>query len=251
MRAKGAGPLVIVGGRLESENNAIFAEMGRLSGGRIAVLSMASQSPAEVGAELAADFARHGIAADPIPLYWDNRRETAFDPEIVARLRECGSVFFSGGNQRRIVRALIQKGEETPALVAIREAHARGALVAGSSAGAAMMSDPMILGGTSLAALTGITDRKDPEAFGTGPGLGFFPWGIVDQHFLQRGRIGRLLTALRETGNTLGFGVDENTALVVEGDTARVCGETGVIVVDTREARFGDEGWSIRDARLS
>jgi cyanophycinase len=251
LRARGTGPLAIVGGRLESDNSAIFAEMGRLSGGRIAVLSMASQSPAEVGAELASDFASHGIAADPIPLYWENRTDSAFDPALLARLEACGSAFFSGGDQSRIVQALVQQGRETPALQAIRRFHARGGLVAGSSAGAAMMSSPMILGGTSLAALARDIDAADPDGFGTGPGLGFFPWGMVDQHFLQRGRIGRLLAAQFETGAEFGFGVDENTALFVEGERARVVGETGVIVVDLREARRDVDSHVLRGARIS
>ena len=114
-----------------------------------------------------------------------------------------------------------------------------------------MMCDPMILGGTSLHALTHAADPADPDGFGIGPGLGFFPWGVVDQHFLQRGRIGRLLAAQRASGAVFGFGVDENSALIVEGETGRVCGETGVIVVDLRDARFDTDGWAISSARIS
>jgi hypothetical protein len=92
LRTEGAGPLAIVGGRLESDNTAVYAALGRLSRGRIAVLSMASQFPAEVGAEMVADFARHGIAADHVPIYWEDRRQTPFDPRS-ARLAACASVF--------------------------------------------------------------------------------------------------------------------------------------------------------------
>jgi len=251
LRTAGAGPLAIIGGRLESDNDAVFAELGRLSGGRIAVLSMASQSPREVGEELVEEFAAHGIEADAIPIYWERRRESPFDEALLRRLERCGSVFFSGGNQSRITETLVQKRSETPALRLIRELHAAGGLVSGSSAGAAIMSATMILGGTSMQAIVEGPKRHGPDAFGIGAGLGFFPWGLVDQHFMQRGRIGRLLAGLRECEIDFGFGVDENTALLVEGSRARVRGETGVLVVDMRPARIDSEGWAIREARLS
>ena len=118
-------------------------------------------------------------------------------------------------------------------LRAIRAAQAAGGLVAGSSAGAAMMSQPMILGGTSLESVVhGVT--ADPEQPGLllGDGLGFFPFGLLDQHFIKRGRLGRLVVAMAAAGVRRGFGIDENTALLVEGDAGRVCGEYGVMVVD-------------------
>ena len=68
------------------------------------------------------------------------------------------------------------------------------------------------------------------------PGLGFFPWGIVDQHFIKRGRFGRMVVGMQASGAKRGFGIDENTALFVEGKTARVIGEYGVFVLDLQEA---------------
>jgi cyanophycinase len=251
LRSAGAGPLAIVGGRLESDNDAVFAELRRLSRGRIAILAMASQSPVEVGEELAAEFESHGVRADALPIHFENREASAFDSGLVQRLADCGAVFFSGGDQSRITATLVQRGRPTPALEAILGFHARGGLVAGSSAGAAIMSDPMILGGTSMQALIEGPRHGGADSFGIGPGLGFFPWGLVDQHFLQRGRIGRLLAGLIATGGTLGFGVDENTALLVEGTQARVCGETGVLLLDLREARLDSEGWTVQGARVS
>jgi hypothetical protein len=104
------------------------------------------------------------------------------------------------------------------------------------------MSGPMILGGTSLHAVSrGIeadADADDYDAFRLGQGLGFFRWGVVDQHFLQRGRIGRLLIAARASGEQLAFGVDENSALLVCGDRGEVVGETGVLFIDLRRAVF-------------
>ena len=247
------GPLALIGGRFESDNEALFERLKELCHGRIAVLAMASGYPLEVGQELVEDFRSYGCEAELIPLFWENRELAAFDEDLIARLADFGSVFFSGGDQSRIVETLIQAGEETPALACIRQCHARGGLVAGTSAGAAIMSGPMILSGTSLNALSaGLSDAaQDPDAFRLGAGLGFFSWGLVDQHFLQRGRVGRLLAASRELGQDMAFGVDENSALIVRGDTAQVVGETGVIFLDMRVASYSDTGYDISSVRLS
>src|SRR5262249_11003082 len=94
-----------------------------------------------------------------------------------------------------------------------------------------------ILGGTSLEAVVhGVAKEPSLPGLLLGPGLGFFPFGIVDQHFIQRGRIGRLLVAMAAAGERYGFGVDENTALLVEGTRLRVVGEKGVIVLDATRA---------------
>lgn len=248
-----SGPLALIGGRFESDNAELFAELKAYSGGRIAALAMASGFPEEVGQDLVEDFCRYGFEAELIPLFWENRATAAFDPELVERLASYGSVFFSGGDQSRIVETLIQDGQETPVLRCIRACHAEGGLIAGTSAGAAIMSGPMIENGTSLNALgAGVcTDPEEEDGFRLGTGLGFFPWGIVDQHFLHRGRIGRLLAAARALQQQFAFGVDENTALLVEGSRARVCGETGVLFLDLREAKYDRGGYDISDVRVS
>ena len=84
-----------------------------------------------------------------------------------------------------------------------------------------------------------------------GTGLGFFPFGIVDQHFIKRGRLGRLVVAMAAAGVRRGFGIDENTALLVEGDAARVCGEYGVMVVDIGRAEVDIPQRRYADFRLS
>ena len=139
-------------------------------------------------------------------------------PTLIARVADYGSVYFTGGDQANIVGALAPGGVETPLLAAIRAARAAGGLVAGSSAGAAMMSQPMILGGTSIESVVhGVT--ADPEQPGLllGDGLGFFRHGMVDQHFIKRGRLGRLVVAMAQAGVRRGFGIDENTALADRG----------------------------------
>lgn len=224
--------LAVIGGRLEDNNLAVYGELHRMSGGRILVFSTASGEPEAVAEETVQVFRSHGLEAEAAPLTADTSH-LAHDQDLAARVRDFGSVFFTGGDQAKIVSTLAPGGDETPVLTAIREAQEAGGLVAGSSAGAAMMSRPMILGGSSLESVVhGVV--TDPEVPGLllGDGLGFFPYGIVDQHFIKRGRLGRLVVAMDHAAVRRGFGVDENTALLIEGDTARVCGEYGVIVVD-------------------
>jgi cyanophycinase len=239
-----------VGGRLEADNTAVFDAMKPLCGGRIAVIPVASSIPEEVGAETVDSFAGNGFDARLIPLYWRGR-ESAFEQALVDQVESCGGVFFTGGDQSRIVHTLKQGGSETPLLKTIRSMHASGGLVAGSSAGAAMMSRCMILGGTSNEALSlGIVDDPDIPGLALGKGIGFFPWGVIDQHFIARGRIGRLLAAVGACGESLGYGIDENTALIVDGEQAVVRGETGVIVVDlTRSISTSEQG--IEDVSIS
>ncbi|HEY9225428.1 MAG TPA: Type 1 glutamine amidotransferase-like domain-containing protein, partial [Gemmatimonadaceae bacterium] len=143
-------------------------------------------------------------------------------------------------------------GKTSPAYEALMARWRDGAVVSGSSAGAAVMSDPMIASGTSAGAITnGLKHtslaKADSDDVGGAvmitTGLGFFPAALADQHFLSRGRFGRLLVALLELEHfDLGFGIDENTALVVDGGTVWPAGASGVIVMDERGARRNGRG---------
>jgi len=225
--------LVIIGGRFEADNRPVHEAMTALSGGRIAVLPTASGEPQAAGEEVRDGFRAWGIESEVVPLDKDNFATAAFDPAVVAMLERFGSFYFTGGDQSLIVKALVQEGCETPALAAIRRAHAAGGLVSGSSAGAAVMSDPMITSGSSVEALAQpLAAEPHDTRLSIGKGLGFFPLGLVDQHFLQRGRLGRLVAALATTGWRHGFGIDENTAMVVADGRLTVLGESGMIHVD-------------------
>ncbi len=231
--------LAVIGGRLEDDNLAVYRQMHLLSGGRIVIFPTASSEPEAVGAETLAVFRAQGFDAVLAEVYGEHAVQAAHSPDIVALVRDYGSVFFTGGNQVFITGALAPEGEETPVLKSIRAAHAAGGLVAGSSAGAAMMSDTMIVGGTSLEAVTFgvITDDTQPGML-LGKGLGFFSQGIIDQHFIKRGRFGRLVIAMMNSGVTCGIGVDENTALFIQGNDGWVAGEYGVFVVDMQHATY-------------
>ncbi len=225
--------------------------MRRLAGGRILVFPTASSEPAEVGEETRTAFASHGFLVDVAPVHAD-RPEAAFDKAIIEQVRNAGSVYFTGGDQSNIFRTLIQNGRDTPLLEAVRAIWRGGGLLAGSSAGAAIMSKTMILGGTSLEAMAhGVADDPDAPGVLIGAGLGFFPHGLVDQHFIKRGRLARLMVAMAATKEPRGFGVDENTALIVDGDRARVCGEYGVFFLNARRATVGLDPVNIDEIRLS
>lgn len=229
--------LAIIGGRLEDDNAAVYDEMHRMSGGRIVVFATASSVPDEVGAETVGVFCAYGFDAVLAGVHGAGAAAAACDQAIADLVTDYGSVYFTGGDQALITAALAPGGRESPVLEAIRTAHRNGAMIAGSSAGAAVMSEVMISGGTSLEAATyGVVNDPDQPGMLLEPGLGFFPWGMVDQHFIKRGRFGRLVVGMEASGATLGFGIDENTALFVEDTVARVIGEYGAFVFDLREA---------------
>jgi cyanophycinase len=247
-----APALIAIGGRLELDNATLFAEIRRLSGGHVCVMATASAIPEQVGADAAEAMQAHGITADLLPVTGANAAVSAYDPALVERVRRSGGVYFTGGDQSVLVSALKAGERDTPLLAALRQMAARGGLIAGSSAGAAVLPARIILGGTSMEALVhGISPELGIPGLPMGTGLDFFPWGMIDQHFLKRGRIGRLLLGTWAAGHRLGFGIDENTGLVVEGGMARVVGETGVVVVDLAQAVIAPDGASFQGVSVT
>jgi cyanophycinase len=195
-----------------------------------------------------ATFDRHGGPGTAVGVLVSSQRpQTAHDPAVVEQIAKCSGFWFIGGVQSRVIAAFRPQGKSTPAYEALMQRWREGAVVAGSSAGAAIMSDPMIAGGTSQAAMaTGVRrisysggDSDDTTGGVTlSPGLGFFNTALADQHFLARGRFGRLLVAMLELEEIdLAFGIDENTALVVDRDSLQVIGASGVVVFDERTAK--------------
>jgi cyanophycinase len=248
------GRLVIIGGGLSRNNEEVYRSIldARQGDGPFCVIPTAGASPETGMAGPVENFDRFaGAGASRGVLVSAQQPETAHDPEVVTQIRGCSGFFFIGGVQSRIIDAFRPNGEATPAYEALVQRWREGAVVSGSSAGAAMMSDPMIAGGTSAGAFArgvrragggGGAGDGDDGAPGGGvsvtPGLGFFPGGLVDQHFLARGRIGRLIVAVLELAEyDLGFGIDENTALVIDGEAAYTVGASGVVIVDGRGAR--------------
>ncbi len=244
------GRLVIVGGALADSNEAIYRAIldARLGNGPFCVFPTAAASPEtsiDGPVKLFETYAGPGTAKGI--LISSAKPETARDPVVVGQISACSGFFFVGGVQSRVIMAFRPDGKPTPAYDALMARWREGAVVSGSSAGAAVMSDPMIAGGTSAAAIvrgvrrtTVAASDSDEAASGVTitTGLGFFPSALADQHFLARGRFGRLLVALLDLDQfDLAFGIDENTALVVDGGTVWNPGASDVVIMDERPAR--------------
>jgi len=243
------GALVIVGGGPVGDS--ISARFVRLAGGagkaRIVILPMASADGDEAGAARVEIFRQLGAAAVSLNL----TRESAASDSVARLLATATGIWFPGGDQSRLAAALLG----TPALDSVRARHRAGAVVGGTSAGAAVMSDPMITGDEkrpggsrplrdSLGAVEGsVFMTVDRDNIVVTPGFGFLEGAIVDQHFLRRRRHNRLLSRVVERPEIVGVGVDESTALVVASDgTWEVIGESQVVVYDARKARLTRSG---------
>jgi cyanophycinase len=249
MKAKEVkGKLVIVGGAEDkASDSTILKEFVRLAGGskaRIVVMTAATNLPEEVGDEYTKTFERIGVREVRV-VDVSHRQDTSAE-ESLAALEAATGVYFTGGNQLHITSLL----GGTQMLELLHKRHERGVVIGGTSAGAAMMSHAMMLGGESDAA----------PRFGAveiGPGLEFMPHSMIDTHFSQRGRHGRLLTAVAHYPQDLGFGVDENTAMVVEDGSFRVIGENTVTIMDAGAITYTslpdlgrDEALTLHDVRV-
>lgn len=237
-----SGSLLIIGGGLKDKNAEIHDKLKELAGGEkacIAVIGTANSKPASNGKVQCEVFRGYGMQAEYIDITIDNFKTTAYAPEICEKIRSCTGVYFLGGDQARIIKALYtDKGERSPALDAIWDVYRRGGVISGSSAGAAIMSNPMFMEGDPLAALDFGIVETSPGAVLSNRGFGFFEGGIVDQHFGARGRLPRLLVALAHTKTRFGFGIDENTAMIVTGRyDIQAIGEGGIFIADMAGAR--------------
>lgn len=231
------GALIIIGGALQSDSDAVWQRIVDEAGGagaRVAVFPTAAYEPERAGAQIVAALQRCGAQAEIIPvaphLAGVDLQATLADPALIARVAASQAVFFSGGAQEYIVDTLQPGGRSTAMLDAIRAVLAGGGVIAGTSAGAAAMSRMMFRDAMdSLAVLKGQW-RAGREY---DRGLGFVNADLlIDQHFLKRGRIGRLLPALQRLGWRLGLGVDENAAVVMRGTQLEVIGGSGAVLVD-------------------
>ena len=228
-----AGDLVVIGGSLKPLNEAVYTSVvDRLNGGPVCVIGTASLDPEEGARSYIRDFARHGAEAVFVDITEDNAPESTSDGAVLEQLAACGGYLFTGGSeQRRITEALLEAGEDTPALATLRARFEAGAVVAGTSAGAAALSEVMISGGSSVDTLLAGENAVSLEQ-----GLGFVDGVIFEPHFTERGRLGRLLGALARADVPLGAGIDENTALIIpEAGPWQVLGESHAAFVEMPE----------------
>ncbi len=232
---------MIVGGALDSANAEVYRAIveAREGDGPLCVLPTASGEPVSSMESATATLTTYAGPGAVVGIGLSTDDPSRADSAAVAdSLGTCSGYFFTGGAQSRVVDVFLPGGDTTQAFRAVWRRWREGAVVSGSSAGAAMMSGVMIAGGASPAAVErGVATEEDGEGVSIRRGMGFFERAILDQHFLARGRIGRLLVAVLAVDSLpVGLGIDENTALVVDGTTARVAGASGVIVVDGRDA---------------
>lgn len=236
------GALVIIGGAEDRQGDCvILREFVRLAGGmkaHIAVMTAATGMPKEVGDDYIRIFERLG--AELVEVVHTERREDAKREDSLRIIEQTTGIFFTGGDQARIVNFI--KG--TPLDAAIHKRHEEGAVIGGTSAGAAMMPDEMILGGASVS-------NPSVDAVSMGPGMGFLPGIVVDQHFAQRGRLGRLLAALVLQPAMLGLGIDEDTSIIVNGDEFQVVGQGCITVVDEATATHNNLSGLLKDEAIA
>lgn len=265
------GHLVIAGGNVKDDE--IYEEFLKYaSGGKIAIVPAASGDTAGTLIDFTEMFKRLGVDAHRIigiKLDADKRSDdswkrsgdsfTSFD-----FLNDVKGVWFTGGDQIKITRALIRNdGKDTRLLKKFREILDSGGVIGGSSAGAAIMSEIMIGGGTSYGAFNMpyfedyIEYREKPYLEEEGillitKGLGFFKSGIIDQHFDERCRLGRLVKAMLLKKINLGFGISENTALIYNGDTHDIsaAGPGRITIVDISEAEEKKIGDLVKISKL-
>jgi cyanophycinase len=223
--ATARGSLVIIGGHEEKEGRAlILREVARRAGkGKLVVATLASEEPEEMWRDYERAFTALGVRR--LEHLDVSSREALLRDGQPDVLDGASVVFFTGGGQLRITTMF----GGTQLCERIQEFYRRGGTIAGTSAGASVMSDTMLVSGS------GDESHRIGTSLQMAPGLGYIQDTIIDQHFAERGRIGRLLGAVARNPRLLGLGLDENTAIVVEEELRfRVIGEGAVYVVDGR-----------------
>ncbi|MCX7921439.1 MAG: cyanophycinase [Clostridia bacterium] len=267
--------MVLIGGGLSDSNGEVYNEIVRLAGGKgiakIGIISAASVSESQdpyIGTSQACNSRVDGqyygklfkgtydvLDAQWIPIDMDNINNNE-NQQVINQINSMTGFFFTGGDQRRLINCFRNSdGTDSFALAAIKRKYEDGAVVAGSSAGAAVLAGyPMITGGESYNAMLNgayTTVSRDELSYEPRGGFGLFSYGILDTHFSERGRQGRVIRLAFDTSGTMAYGVDENTALVVtNADTnsveMEVLGQNGVFIFDLSKAYKGtDSFWSL------
>jgi cyanophycinase len=213
------GHLLVIGGNGTTDDIVQRAvQAAGAARGMVAIFPQASELP-DTGKSAVEMWTKAGIG-----------QAVVLDPQdpasAIRALQTATFIWFPGGDQNRLMHAL----EGTGIPDAIRARYRDGALVGGTSAGAAVMSKVMLTGEADLQSITVAKTE-------TAPGLALWPEAIVDQHFLKRQRGNRLISAVLDHPDLVGVGIDETTAVFVSGAEFEVLGRSSVVVVDARRAR--------------
>ena len=221
------GELIIIGGAEDKSGNREIlrkvADMINKETDMMIVSTLASDLGKEVGYDYKNLF--HDLGVKNIEILDVASREECEDIGFLNMVRNASLIFFTGGNQLKITSLI----GGTPLYEEMKKLHENGGIFAGTSAGASVMSETMIVRGP---------DEESPKKHNLSkcPGFGFMQGVMIDQHFAQRGRIGRLLGAIAENPSVLGIGIDEDTAIVVNKrcNYFTVIGSGAVYVIDGR-----------------
>jgi cyanophycinase len=224
--------LIIIGGKEDRSNNKIILDevARRVGSGKLVVSTVAmTRNTNDLFEEYETAFRALGVKH--VFNLEINDREEAKRESKVRILDDANAVFFTGGDQMKITSQI----GDTPVLERVQEIYREGGVIAGTSAGAAVMSETMLVtGGDGESHVIG-------ESVRMAPGLGLIGGVIIDQHFMERGRIGRLIGAVAQNPKNLGIGIDEQTAIVVErGNGFYVLGSGAVYVIDGSEVSYSN-----------
>ncbi|MDQ0217339.1 cyanophycinase [Peribacillus cavernae] len=224
-----AGQLLIIGGAEEKIHDgevlSKFVELAGDKNSRIGILPTASEIPDDVSSDYIHTFKQLGVVR--VEVINVATRECAEDPSIMELIDSLSAVFITGGDQSRLSELIGgTKLHET-----LMEKWKKGMVLAGTSAGASIMAKQMI-----VAADTKLNDDKLTVKLGTG--FGFLDHVLIDQHFSQRARFDRLLSAIADNTEIIGIGIDENTAILVHDNKFKVYGEHQVLVMDGKSSNY-------------
>jgi cyanophycinase len=239
-----SGTLVLIGGACDPNGEALQSFLrlcNAKSGGRIVALTTASADPASSAREWMDALETAGATDVEIPIVAS--RDRAQDRRVASMLMEADGIFLGGGDQVQLVANIGGSRSDR----AIREAYSRGAVICGTSAGAAALTETILAGG-------------EPDEYGQmidlhlGPGFGMLGFrAVIDTHFAQRRRLQRLFMVVAQNPELMGLGIDEDTAMIVHGHLGEVVGRGSVTFVDGRGIRFdnADEAMHGRPLTLS
>ncbi|MBA2547339.1 MAG: cyanophycinase [Burkholderiaceae bacterium] len=238
------GTLLIIGGHEDKKGERlILKELAqRARGGSLLVATLASHNRVD---ELWDIYSRQfrELGVDDVVHFHIDGRAQANAAENVTLLDRARVVFFTGGDQLKITSDLA--GTELCERL-LRFYREDGGTIAGTSAGAAVMPETMLVSGR------GGESHRIGDRLSMSPGLGKIKGVIVDQHFAERGRLGRLLAAVAQNPSALGIGIDEDTAILVEGnDEFRVIGDGAVYVLDGQGITYTNVADRARETTLA
>jgi cyanophycinase len=227
----GFGSLLIVGGHEDKQGDKVilraFAKkVGKA--GKVVVATLASEQPKQIFEDYENAFRSLGMRH--VRHLSIESREEAMSPSKVNILADADAVYLTGGDQLKITSQI----GDTPVYTRTCEIFEAGGLIAGSSAGASVMSETMMVSGE------GEATYKIESLLKLAPGLGLLRGVIVDQHFSQRGRMGRLLGAVAQNPRMLGVGLDEDCGILVQRGRFQVVGSNAVHVVDGSKVTFSN-----------